>query len=118
MEPNVIIKLVCDHFKVNPEMLITRSRLSEYCLPRQVAMYLLNKNTKLSSGKIGSLFNRDHATVLHSITAIRNYIETDRFMRSEIKTLNAQIPSLQIISKWGYTKNEMRVLIGLEPQIL
>ena len=53
-----------------------KSRKSKITLPRQVAMYLIRKETDLSLSSIGWLFNRDHSTVHSACKLIEGFIET------------------------------------------
>jgi chromosomal replication initiator protein len=46
-------------------------------MARQLAMTLIREFTRLSLIEIGSLFDRDHGTVIHAIKATRRRIETD-----------------------------------------
>ena len=51
---------------INEETIKSRTRRREVVDVRQVAMYLVQKYTRLNLKKTGELFNRDHATVLHA----------------------------------------------------
>ena len=48
---------------------------------RQQAIYLLKKHTKMSLHSIGDIFGKDHATVIHSIKTVENFIETEQNYR-------------------------------------
>lgn len=65
-----IKRLVSEHYGVTVGELIGPSRYSKVVLPRQVAFYLCRKFTMLSLPKVGSLFNRDHTSVLHGAKMI------------------------------------------------
>ena len=54
------------------EDIFTKSRKQAIVQVRQVAMYLAQKYTKLSSARIGALVgNRNHATVLYSSSTVQ-----------------------------------------------
>jgi len=76
---DVIKKLVCKHYRVPVEDLISRSRKQTIVRPRQVAIYLARKYTDQSLQSIGKSFNRYHATALHAIAAV------ERGMREDIQ---------------------------------
>ena len=50
-------------------------------------MYLIRRHTTLSLSYIGGMFERDHATALHSINQIKNYLCWDRETKSNVKEL-------------------------------
>ena len=58
--------------------LTTKTRIRDVCEGRQLACFILRKHD-LSLQKIGDMFNIDHATVLHSIKAVNNLIEYDKY---------------------------------------
>ena len=61
-----IINVVTTSSSLNRQILMARSRRRDIVQARQVAMYLMTKYTKFSSKKIGFVFDRDHATVIHA----------------------------------------------------
>ena len=65
----------------------SRSRKRTYVIARQMAMYLIRRHTTLSLSYIGDMFNRDHATALHSINQIKNYLCWDKEIKSNVKEL-------------------------------
>jgi chromosomal replication initiation ATPase DnaA len=71
------------------------TRKEEVVLVRQIMMYMLRKFTGMSLVEIGGEFgNKDHSTVTHSISTIKDRYDTDH----EIKSLMTNIEGL-IISK-------------------
>lgn len=79
MTPSEIIKLVSLHTEVDYYQLISKARHAHISQARQIAMYLIDKHTKLRLQAIGDLFNRDHATVMYSIQVV----EDAMFMSSD-----------------------------------
>jgi len=61
-----IINVVTTSTKLNRQILMARTRRRDIVRARQIAMYLMNKYTKFSFKKIGFVFDRDHATVIHA----------------------------------------------------
>jgi hypothetical protein len=57
---------------------------------------------------IGSPFGRDHATVLHACTVIRNYIDTDHQKAEQIERYRDQ---LSAVRKVLYMSADLRKLI-------
>lgn len=93
-----LVRDVCNYFQVPYEEVKSISRLTRVRLPRQVAMFFINKMyPKLGSVYIGKMFDRDHATVLHSYKAVENMIFTQPDFRHDINELERIIK----ISKGG-----------------
>ena len=54
---------------------------------RQIAMYLIRKETTLTLEAIGDIFGKDHATVVHAINTVNNAIEVDKSYRDKYQEL-------------------------------
>ena len=81
-----IIDRVCRHYELTPNVLKSKSRKQEIALARQLAMYLANKYTNIPATRIGKLIgNRDHSTVLHSISKITGKQKTDKLFAAEVE---------------------------------
>ena len=75
-----IQKVVCTYFSVPVEMLQSSTRKREIVQARQIAMYFSKNLTKSSLATIGSqIGDKDHATVLHAIKTINNFLEINEF---------------------------------------
>ena len=83
---------VCEHFKLSKDLLFSKTRKRDIALPRQIAMYLARKHTKSSLDFIGmSIGNRDHATVMHADTLIKNLLGHDRIVIDDVAILEKKI---------------------------
>jgi chromosomal replication initiator protein len=74
-------------FKISVEELQSRSRKRAITFPRQVAMFLTRKYTEESLADIGSHYNRDHSTVLHSIKVITRDMARKTSTREQLELL-------------------------------
>jgi chromosomal replication initiator protein len=74
-------------FNVSVEELQSRSRKRAITFPRQVAMFLTRKYTEESLADIGSLYNRDHSTVLHAIKVITRGMARKTSIKEQMKML-------------------------------
>jgi chromosomal replication initiation ATPase DnaA len=84
-----IIDHVCKSFEITTDEIISPSRIRQIALARQMAMYLIRERIhNYSLNSIGKHFNRDHATVMHSLKAINNQIDTDFTIRLRLKDIN------------------------------
>ncbi len=73
-----IFKVVGNEFGVPREALRSQKRNRIITEPRQVAMYLCKRMTKLSTTEIAEKFDRkDHTTVLHACKKINRRLEDD-----------------------------------------
>ncbi|MGB9712270.1 MAG: chromosomal replication initiator protein DnaA [Dissulfurimicrobium sp.] len=87
----MIKDLVCRHYKVTQEDIRSRVRKRAVAWPRQVAMYLSRQFTDCPLEVIGREFNRDHATVLHSVKQIAKSINESAKLRGEVDYLISQM---------------------------
>ena len=80
---------VCKVFKTDPMEVITskKPRKRELVVTRQATMTLAKLQSKMSLSQIGAKFNKDHATVLHSVKTIKNLRDTDRTFREDTDCL-------------------------------
>lgn len=73
-----IIKYVSTEHNITIFELTSKSRKRNIVTCRHEISYILHKVYKVNSSKVGSLFNRDHSTVLHSCKTVSNFIEIDK----------------------------------------
>lgn len=87
---DIILEKVCEYFNVKQEDIFTSSRKQAIVQVRQIAMYLAQKYTKLSSARIGALIGkRNHATVLHSCKIVEDRIHVDKTFKSKVDEIEA-----------------------------
>ncbi|HEX6269153.1 MAG TPA: chromosomal replication initiator protein DnaA [Anaerolineales bacterium] len=90
--PQKIIELVAREWHTTTEALLGRDRSQKIAQPRQVAMYLLRKETDASLPQIGELLGgRDHTTVMYAIQKISNEIETKTDLRKRVANVKQQL---------------------------
>ena len=87
-----ILNAVTQRFASKLGDLLGKRRTRSIALPRQVAMYLIYKHTRLSLKEIGGHFGgRDHTTVLHARQAIERQMEQDKAFRSMIQDIERHL---------------------------
>jgi chromosomal replication initiator protein len=92
VEPGKIIELVAKEWQTSVESLIGRDRSQKIAQPRQVAMYLMRKETDASLPQIGAVLGgRDHTTVMYAIEKIANDIETKTDLRKRVVHVKQQL---------------------------
>lgn len=84
-----ILRAVAASFDVAPADILAMRRTSRVVTARQAAMHLVRRLTHLSLPQIGTLFDRDHTTVLHAVRAIET-------RRSHDAGLNARLNDLTL----------------------
>ncbi|VEN72898.1 Chromosomal replication initiator protein DnaA [Candidatus Desulfarcum epimagneticum] len=90
---DAIKKLVCRHYRLTQEDIVSKSRKRSIVRPRQIAMYLSRKYTDLPLQTIGKKYNRYHATALHSINAIEQAVKTGGALGSQVRFLCEKLES-------------------------
>ncbi|MGE5463624.1 MAG: chromosomal replication initiator protein DnaA [Syntrophothermus sp.] len=90
--PGKIIELVAKEWQTTVEALVGRDRSQKIAQPRQVAMYLLRKETDASLPQIGEVLGgRDHTTVMYAIDKIESDIETKTDLRKRVVNVKQQL---------------------------
>jgi chromosomal replication initiator protein len=84
LSPQQILAAVARHYKVSAEQLTGPSRARAVSVPRQLAMYLIRRETGASLPAIGELLGgRDHTTIMHGCNKIETQIEADEALRRD-----------------------------------
>jgi chromosomal replication initiator protein len=87
-----IQKVVTDYYTIKVNSLLSKKRTKDIVLARQVAIYLSRELTDLSLTSIGEAFGRrDHTTIIHSYTKIKNKIKKDKGFKGIINNLTLNI---------------------------
>ena len=92
IHPEKIIELVAKEWQTSVEALLGRDRSQKVAQPRQVAMYLLRKETDASLPQIGEVLGgRDHTTVMYAIEKIESEIEAKTDLRKRVVNIKQQL---------------------------
>jgi len=70
-----VIQFVAEYFGIRSEDILGKSQTRDSVLPRQFAMYFCRRLLKMPYMKIGSLFSKDHSTVMSSVKVIQKGID-------------------------------------------
>lgn len=90
--PQSVIGAVARHYGLDVRVLRGKQRDKEIVVPRQIAMYLLRKETDASLVEIGrELGGRDHSTVLHGCARVESEMEVDSRLRAEVAEITQVI---------------------------
>lgn len=80
---------VAAKFAIPESEMRSERRSQDVARPRQVAMYLSRALTPRSIPQIGRAFNRDHTTVLHGMRRVKELMEVDGELASQISALTS-----------------------------
>lgn len=87
-----ITSVCCDHFGIEESDVLSARRDKEIALTRQIAMYLMRTELKLSLPKIASALGRkDHTTAMHSINKITNNLDEDFNLRRHVGAIRQKL---------------------------
>jgi hypothetical protein len=81
----------CSWFKVARTSLFSPARTVDVLPARMVAMYLCREMTRASYPHIGSIFSRDHTTVMSNVKAVAKAMEEDRWFAASVSNLRSKI---------------------------
>ena len=80
-----VVKAVCDFYRVKPTQLKGPKRDAALVRARQVCMYLLYVEMKVTHVEIGNLLGgRDHTTIMHGVDKIRSLVENKERVTEDI----------------------------------
>ena len=93
LAPAHVVDLVARKFNLTAEKLLGRDRTKDVAYPRQIAMYLLREEAKISFPQIGeALGGRDHSTVMSAIDKVKDqYKNGDGRVRKDVDFLRHQL---------------------------
>jgi chromosomal replication initiator protein len=92
VQPEEIIRQVAESFDVPLDKMLGRDRSRHIAFPRQIAMYLLREEAKISLPQIGkSLGGRDHTTVMYGCEKIADLLERDDRIRRRVIAIKEQL---------------------------
>ena len=92
LTPKNIIKLVSEYYDITIDNIISPCRKKNLTEPRQITMYLMREELKLSYPVIGQeLGGRDHTTVIHACDKIINLIKINEKIRQDINIIKQKL---------------------------
>lgn len=73
--PEKILKAVCHYYNITKAQIVSNSRQKKIAVPRHVAIYLTRELLDTPYDKLGSIYNRDHSTIISSYHKIKTKLE-------------------------------------------
>ena len=89
---DTILEQTCQFFDIDRDEVLSQSRKAAVVQARQVAMYLTQKLTNLSTAKIGvAIGRRNHATVVHSCQNVSRRMTEDADFNDRVSQLQQML---------------------------
>ena len=87
-----VVQIVCEHYNLTQEELLSKKRSNDIAIPRMIAMYICRVYLDENLTKIGIQFGgKNHTTVMHAVDKIKNEILKDDHLNSEIQKMVNEI---------------------------
>lgn len=83
-----VIKTIADFYDIDENTIYEKTRRKEIVKPRQVIMYILREDFKISYPTIGEkLGGRDHTTVIHSCEKMKGEVKENLGLNQELEQI-------------------------------
>jgi len=86
-----IQRTVAEYYDIRVADMTSKRRPQNIAFPRQVAMYFCRRLTEFSSPAIADQFSRNHATILHAESTVKQRMEEDAEFRREISLIERRV---------------------------
>ena len=87
-----VIQIICEHYNLTQDELMSKKRSNDIAIPRMVAMYICRVYLDENLTKIGIEFGgKNHTTVMHAVDKIKNEILKNDNLNTEIQKMINQI---------------------------
>jgi chromosomal replication initiator protein len=85
-------RVVCHHFKLKSNDLLSKDRHKSIAFARHVAMYLCRERLKCSLPELGRAFgNRDHTTVMSAVRKVAGLRQSDPEVRAHLEAIERKL---------------------------
>ncbi len=92
---NDIIKIVSRYYKIDPDMIRSKSRKKIYAYPRNIYAYLCRRHTHEPFEKIAQTINRSHSTVVYASEQVERKMKSDEKIRYQVDFLSKKINDIK-----------------------
>lgn len=86
----LLSECVGDYYGVTKEQIVSRSRLRDFVIPRQIFCFLARKYTTSTLKEIGSFIFRDHASVIYACESIEGQMSVDKTLRKRVEEISSE----------------------------
>ena len=86
-----IIEIVCKFYGLKKEEILSRKRTKNIAEARQIAMYLITEYINIPLDSIGSIFGKDHSTVIYAKNKVSDDIKHSKKLEVQINDMKQMI---------------------------
>jgi len=87
-----VAEAVCSYFNCKMALIKSEKRDRPIAFPRQVLMYLLRVELRLSLSEIGEILGgRDHTTIIHGVDKITELLPMSDRLRDDIANIKQKV---------------------------
>jgi chromosomal replication initiator protein len=90
-----IKKIVSRYYKIDPDMLKSKSRKKVFAYPRNIYSYLCRRHTHEPLEKIAHTIKRSHSTVVYASDLVERKIKSEDKMRHQVEFLSRKIDDMK-----------------------
>lgn len=92
LTPRFLIEVTTEFYGIAPDSILGKSREKKLSFPRQVVMFLLREELKMSFPNIGEeMGGRDHTTAMHAHGKIMKEVENDLKLKQELELIKQRL---------------------------
>lgn len=92
VELSDVVGAVAEHYNIPEKSILSQNRSKEIVQARHVAIYLSKELTQHSLNEIGLYMGRrTHATVLHSLSTVREQLTIDPVLRQQVQRIESAL---------------------------
>jgi chromosomal replication initiator protein len=88
---DLIKRMVCRHYGITHNDIISARRDKVFSRPRMIATYLCREFTAKSYPDIAQHFNRDHTSAISATKRVKKWIETDPMIAADVKAFSEML---------------------------
>ena len=89
----IVTQAVAGYYKIDPDLIFTKSRKREISDTRQMVMFMAKKHAGMAYTAIGTRLNRTHATVLHACRNIEQRLSLEKQLQADVANIEKAIMS-------------------------
>lgn len=89
--PEKVLETIASFYEVSQQDILGKSRQKRLVWARQILMYLLRTELKMSLLKIASFLNRDHTTIMHGCEQVAQRIKMNPVLVKTIEAIRSEI---------------------------
>ena len=90
--PQAVLATVAEYFSINTQSMIGRNATRAFTAARQMAVYLLREDAKLSLKEIGAVLGgRSHSTISHSYQKVSSSLASDLSLRKQLADIRIRL---------------------------